>query len=356
MTHVVRPMLGAAGLLLLISVAARAESHDELIAENAALHARIAALELQLMEDEHAADVHQHGHEHDEPAAHDHNGHAGHGHGGGRQDQQSHGNGHGNGHGHADLERCEPFHHRHETSQGYMLLHMLKTEHAWLEREVVFDLGFANGADGGTVDETELEVEFEYAINSHVMLILGQPVIFLDPDEGEGLEGIGDLEAGFQYLAFDGERTIVSFGLNASLPTGDEDKGLGAGNVLLAPRGLLWHDFCNGTHLHAEAAFDVPVDVDQPENALVYNVALSHTIAASRCWDYMRHLTPLVEANCETMLNGPESGTTVVNLTPGVRWIVGKHHQAGFGYSFPVTGSQQFEGQWLFSFILHLGE
>jgi hypothetical protein len=165
-----------------------------------------------------------------------------------------HCNEHEHGHDHHHFDYLRHFHHRHETAGRYPMFEMLRTDHAFIERKVRADFVHSANADGGEVNETEFEFEVFWAVNSRIAWFVEAPVILLDPVADPSTSGIGDLEAGFRFVAFDGEYDIVTFGLNVSTPTGDSDRNLGAGHTNLEPVFLWWHDIGCGWVLQSEVA------------------------------------------------------------------------------------------------------
>lgn len=116
---------------------------------------------------------------------------------------------------------------------------------------------------------------------------------------------------------------------------------------------MWWHDFGCGWVLQSEVAWEIPVDIDDAENEMHYNFALGKTLLGTCDWRFFSYLTPLIELNGITALNGDESGATVIDLTPGFRWAVGEEDHAGFGVSFPITNEQNFTSRFIFSFNHH---
>lgn len=232
-------------------------------------------------------------------------------------------------------------------------MHGIRTEIDFIERSLEFQIADTRGADDGQVDELEFELELVYAISDRVVLIVGQPYIFLDPINDADTSGFGDLELGFRFLAFNGERDGVFFGLNMSVPTGDEDRDLGAGNTVLEPTALWAHDFGGGTYLQSVVAWEVPVDVNDPTNDLRYDTGLFHTFTGTEDALVFKYLTAIFEVNGATTLNGPDADRTVIDLTAGVRWIVREEDEVGIGWSFPVSGDQNFDSQLLISYFRH---
>lgn len=278
---------------------------------------------------------------------------------------QGHAHGHSHGHAHRHFDFIEPYeshgrgahgshgHAGHTSVEGYPFVHGIRTEIDFVERAMEFDLVRSDGADGGTVDELEFESELVWALNSRMILIVGAPLISLDPIDEPYTTGPGDMEVGFQFLAFGGQRDLLFFALNATFPTGDDDRDLGNGYTTLAPTALWLHDFGGGSYIQNRWAIEVPVSTRDVGNDLTYDCSLCHCFVNSEDWAYFRFLTALFEVNGVSTLNHPDSGRTVVDLTPGVRWIVREMDEVGIGWSFPVTGDQNFSNQLIFSYRLH---
>ena len=66
-------------------------------------------------------------------------------------------------------------------------------------------------------------------------------------------------------------------------------------------------DFGGGTILQGELIWELPLDVAEPENEMVYNLALMHTILSTEDARFFKFLTPFVELNGISVLNGDES-------------------------------------------------
>jgi hypothetical protein len=324
----------AVGLVGSIAASARAASLEDLERENRQLRAQLAALT--------SAHPTSPGMSHDEGAGAD-------------ADMEGHSHDDGDHHDEIEFNYIVPFEEadRHDTIDGYPLMHLFKTEHAWLERQLHFTYAHSNGADGGHVKEDEFEMELNWALNSRFAVSLEAPITWRNPDSDPNTAGFGDMEVGFQFLAFQGEISILTFGLKVRTPTGDADRDLGDGHTTLIPQAILWHDFGGGWGLQADCGWETPVSVEEPEDKFVYDVAIYRVLPGAECYSVFRDLTTSLEANCETILNGPASGETVVNLTPGLIWIVRGHDMTGVAYSFPVTGDREFKGQFIYQYIIH---
>ena len=256
---------------------------------------------------------------------------------------ESHGRGVEESHGHAG----------HTSIDGYPFLHGIRTEIDFIERALEFDLVRTKGADDGMVDEWEFEAELVWAINNRTIVIIGAPLIGLEPEMEPSTAGIGDMELGIQFLGFGGERDLLFFALFMGVPTGDPDRDLGAGHTVLEPTALWLHDFGCGYYFQSRFGFEIPVSVEEASNEFRYDLGLYHTMVGTADWCAFRYLTPLIELNGVSAVNGIDSGETTIDLTPGVRWIVREMDEAGVGWSFPVTGTENFDWQLLLSYRLH---
>jgi len=259
--------------------------------------------------------------------------------------EDNHAHGHANGHngrnGHGSVE-------------GYPFIHLNRIEPAWLHRALEFRFAYARNADGGELHETELEAEWIWALNNRVELVAAMPYLWLRATDGSGTEsGFGDLELAVNFLAFNGERMKLKVGLAVTLPTGSESRGLSDGHTILEPTAFWLLDFGHGWVMQGEAALELPLSTDNVENLFRYGVGIGKICLATQHWTCFRWLTPVVEFNGLTTLNGPESGRTVIDVTPGLRWIVRERDGVGFGVSFPITGSKEFDWQIIFKYSIH---
>jgi hypothetical protein len=256
---------------------------------------------------------------------------------------ESHGRGVSEAHGHSG----------HTSIEGYPFVHGIRTEIDFIERALELDLVRTRGADHGAVDEWEFETELVWAMNSRAILILGVPLISLDPVMDRRTTGYGDMELGLQFLAFGGKRDLLFVALNMSVPTGDPDRDLGSGHSVLEPTALWLHDFGGGTYIQSRFGWELPISTKDIGNDFRYDIGLFHTYVCTEDWHALRYLTPIIEVNGVTALNGGDSSQTVVDFTSGVRWIVRELDEVGIGWSFPVTGTENFDWQLWLSYRLH---
>jgi len=302
---------------------------------------------------------------------HDHAGHSHGAHGGHAHDDpfgiHSHLNGgHDHaGHGHVTFDRISPFekhnrgtfephgHAGHTSIKGYPFVHGIRTEIDFVERALEYDLVRSNGVDDGAAGELEFESELVWAFNSRMIFIFGTPLVSRDPLIGSHAAGVGDLEVGFQFLAFGGERSLFFTALNVGVPTGDSGRDLGNGYTTLEPTALWLYDFHEGTYIQCRFGWEIPVSTTDIGGEFGYDLALFHTFIATKSWPVFRFFTPIVELNGLTQLNEDGYGRTVIDLTGGVRWVVRGADEIGVGVSYSISGAREFNDQAILSYRLH---
>ena len=256
---------------------------------------------------------------------------------------ESHGRGDPDEHGHAG----------HTSPDGYPYLHGIRTEIDFIERAFEFNLVHTNNADDGAVDELEFEAEVVYAFNNRTLFIVGTPLRSLNPISGPNTAGIGDLELGLQYLGFNGERSMLFGAVFMTVPTGDVDRDLGSGLTVIEPTILWLYDFGGGTYFQGRFNLGIPLDAALAANDFVYDSGLYHTFQSTENNRFFRYLTPALEFNGVTTLNGADSRQTILDVTTGVRWQRRDADEVGVGWSFPLTGRQGFENQLWLSYRVH---
>lgn len=85
----------------------------------------------------------------------------------------------------------------------------------------------------GDRDERTYEAYLRYGLTENMALVVGVPFMEIEPDEGDTEDGIGDATLGVQLKVFE---DIFSYPwiiphAQVRFDTGDEDKGLGAGEM-----------------------------------------------------------------------------------------------------------------------------
>lgn len=132
--------------------------------------------------------------------------------------------------------------------------------------------------------DIEFVAVYERRLGKRSMIEAAIPALSM-PGEPRS-QGIGDLEVSFKHAVFASSTRprIVSLGLEAVLPNGDEEKGLGHGTVIFEPfvsaGAMLGNWYAQG-----QFKVELPIDRVKAQPAVVYNAYLGRdTSAAPNTW------------------------------------------------------------------------
>jgi Putative MetA-pathway of phenol degradation len=221
----------------------------------------------------------------------------------------------------------------------------LITKRAVVERELEFKLRHEKGREGR---QTELSAGLEYALLPRWQIELEVPVIFTDPREGAAMAGVGDIAIENKFLFYRSleRKAQAVVGLEVTLPTGSERRGLGgeaavepfiAGAIALGDFDVLGS---------AAYPFNVNAHVKGPrEQALEAGVAVGYRLH--------RRFTPLLELTTVTRTRGDDEDgllhRTQVYLTPGFNSRLWPGTTLRLGIQLPVSDAHAFD------YALHAG-
>ena len=162
----------------------------------------------------------------------------------------------------------------------------LFTEKAFPENEVVLTSAIALRGPGSVMNE----LIYEKRLGARSMIEVAVPFGVLNVAErpngmsGTGAvgwtAGIGDLGAAFKHAAVHSARTgtIVSLGLDVSVPTGRADRGLGAGVTVVGPFVACGQLLPGGGFVQAHAGADLPTDFDIANPEIFWRAVLGWSL------------------------------------------------------------------------------
>lgn len=172
--------------------------------------------------------------------------------------------------------------------------------------------------DGGS--QMQVALEFEYGVTSWLQAAVGASVVRIASDAGgdEG-PGIGDVELGVLVPVVSRATFLFSLGFESTLPTGDEERGLGGGEFVWQPSarasirtlGAQWH-----AALGAEVTGDAL--------AFEYGVAMTRSLAS---W--------VVSLEWTGEFDDEEFSASLV---PGLFWCGSEPLQIGAGVPVGLAG------------------
>ena len=159
--------------------------------------------------------------------------------------------------------------------------------------------------------EFALQLTAEYGITDRLQLGARAPYRFLNPDQGPTEHGVGDVGLSALYNFQRSPDLVLSGFLEVSLPTGDEDDGLGEGEWVFRPLLLAAKRFGP-----AEVYLNVGAELSNGEASFLYDVAAAYPVES---------FAAVLE------LNGSAGHADEHYLTPGVYWRESDKLQVGVG-------------------------
>lgn len=198
------------------------------------------------------------------------------------------------------------------------------------------------GTSAGVVDYQEFSSYLELAKNDWLSGFLETPLRFMNPETAENTSGIGDINLGFKAVLLADQRSCTTFQFRTYLPTGDDSRRLGTGNVNIEPALLNYFKFDDRWTSESEFRTWVPLtSAAFPGTVLRYGTGISYT--PKNVCSCRPTYSPVLEIVGWTVLNGlatvddagtvvSASGDNIVNAKLGIRanWK-GDQLYAGFG-------------------------
>lgn len=184
----------------------------------------------------------------------------------------------------------------------------------------------------------------EYRVNGLTNIGIMSRALSIDPDIGPAESGLGDTVLSVnRVLAFSTlHRALASAGLDLTLPTGNDQRGLGNGDVVFAPSlraGVAWEQVV----MQVAGAFAVPAGTSNSSSQANVDVAIGRSFSLNR----RLQVTPMIELNTTTGISGPLSGETKSAILPLIRakWL---KWTIGVGVQVPITDTRDFDVRPLF--------
>ena len=257
----------------------------------------------------------------------------------------------------------DPWEHTDFSPLGTPFIHLFGLEPAFLDRDLFTDV-VITAAD--EEDEAELAVELESALTRRLGLIAEVPVVQLNPDDGRTETGLGDAAVAPRALLIETDRFLLSGNLELSLPTGSESRGLGGGEVGLAPSISTWLDL--GRWLTLSTQFGTGHGLESGDSELFYGAALAYSFRGPALWkgdahDHAGHdpsshlpfgLTSLIlEYTGRTALSGADRDRSTGEVLFGVSHTLSDTFELRGAYQLPVGGTRDIDYRYILSVIIH---
>lgn len=231
----------------------------------------------------------------------------------------------------------------------------LVTEKAYPENEIVVSsTANVRGRPSWTTDV----IDERTVIDPRTQLETDVPINYAvaSPEEGGGpqggwTEGVGDITLGLKREMFSNLRTgsILSLQGGVLLPTGDSNRGFGAGTTQFEPFAAFDQLFPENTFLQTQLGADLPVDSSISPRSMFYRATIGQAIAP----DHMlgRLYSPMVEfLGTRDFSPGAASEWDVL---PEMQITISRrqHVRVGFGYRKPIANTSGRTSQAVFYFL-----
>lgn len=246
---------------------------------------------------------------------------------------------------------------------GAPFVHLFGLEPAFFDRDLFFDVVITSSDEE---DETELAVELEYALTRRLGVVVELPVVQLNPDEGPTETGLGDAAIAPRALLVETDRFLLAGNLEFGLPTGSESRGLGGGEVTLAPSVSTWLDLGNWVTLSTQVGTEHGLETGDSELFYAAGLAYSfqgpallngdgHVHAGHAAESHLPYgLTSLIlEYTGRTALSGEDRDRSTGEVLFGLSHTLSETFELRGGYQLPVGGTRDIDYSYVLSVIYH---
>jgi len=250
--------------------------------------------------------------------------------------------------------------HTHYSRQGTPFVHLFANEPAFMDRDFFLDFALTNGEEGM---EFELEAEIEYTFTRRIGLVIEAPYAWLDPDDETSENGFGDIAVAPRFLLLDYDRFLLAVNMEFEFPTGNEDRGLGAGETIFAPSISTWLDLGNDFTLQNNVGIEHGLSSDS--DAFVWGGALTYSIYTKGEPEIIRSdgavrahfpeglLNLIAEIRGEHPLDGEDEGNGTAEWILGASYSLSPHVEVRAALTFPAWNPREFDNGAIFSLIYH---
>lgn len=242
----------------------------------------------------------------------------------------------------------------------------LFTEKAYPEDEWVWTTRVNAETPGAVVNE----VLYEKRFGSRNQVEIALPFGFAETvsasagrDAGPSSDwgvGLGNIEIGYKRALLHNLRTILSFGTELKLPTGDEERGLGDGDFKVEPFFALGQILPGDSFLHLQGGTEIrplrddvgiltPGEAREPDAELFWRVVLGRTFTSG---EFGRSWSPMVELlGSRGLGDGPFAAQW--DLVPQMQVTLNtrQHVMLNVGVRLPLTDADVRSTQFLVYFL-----
>ena len=241
--------------------------------------------------------------------------------------------------------------HHHEEEELHFS-HPLIAESPSPDTKIRFDYFYRRIRSGERAGEHTARVEFEYAFKPTFSIETNVPYTFRNVDGQPRVSHTDNIEVALKFanFHFKERHVLLDYGVSFGIPIGSDAKEIGSSHIFeIEPyfgMGLKQERF----EVIAFLSVSVPTNkrpTDDDPTTLIYQFSF---LSKPR-----PVIQPLIELDGATALSGNDSGRTVINFSPGIKFQPpgSEHWQIGAGISFPITDRKDFHARAVLSAFYH---
>ncbi len=241
---------------------------------------------------------------------------------------------------------------RHHEEEELHFSHPLIVESPSPDTKIRFDYFYRRFREGIRASEHTPRVEFEYAFRPTFSIEANVPYTFRNVEGDPRVSHSDSIEVALKFanFHFKERHVLLVYGVSFDLPSGSDAKEIGSSHILDIEPYFGFGVKRKKIEVVAFSSVGFPVNkrvTDDEPTSLGYELSFLFRPTPS--------IQPLLELDGSTALNGIDSGRTVVNLSPGIKFrpFHSEHWQVGAGIGFPITGSRDFRTRAVFSAFYH---
>ncbi len=231
--------------------------------------------------------------------------------------------------------------------------HPLITETPSPDTKIRFDYGFTiRSAIQSGFNENNIRFEFEYAFSPSISIEVNLPYTWIS-NHPVNQNNLSNTEIGLKVadFRFEDNNLLIGYGVDFSMPTGNEGKNIGSSHLWNIEPGLSAGYKLDNLEIIFIASTGIPFNSTQGE--VIHN---DLSLNSSFLYHIDKNFQGIVEFSDETILNGEEKGISSIIISPGIKLTPLNNKSLAFGLStsFPMSTDREFEIQALFSIFYHL--
>ena len=232
--------------------------------------------------------------------------------------------------------------------------HPLVTESPSPDTKIRLDHFYRNINSGASKNHTtRLELEYAFAPSFSIEVDLPYTIVNRTIPTTESNFNTISIALKFANFAFEEDNILLGYGLEFGLPSGDQSVGIGNDHIFeLAPFFSIGYK-ADRFDFIGHIVFGIPTNLDtnagdEFETEFESNFSIMYNVNEK--------LQLLMELDRTAVINGDAAGTTVTNISPGIKFNPFNNHQIILGLSagFPVTDIENFDSRIIGSVFYHL--